>query len=467
MTLKEQIHAWMSGREEEFVQALAPLIAIDSTRGEAAPGMPFGEGPAKALEAALALAESWGFAVSRDDGYVGLVDLNTQADKLHILAHLDVVGAGDHWETDPFTLVRRGDLIFGRGTDDDKGPALAALMAMRCVRELGLPLTGNVKLVLGTDEESGSQDIAHYYSAHPFAPCSVTPDSTFPVTNCEKAHYSPKFSKAWAPQPKVAGHLTRLSGGIRINVAPANCQAEIFGLTAGEIGSVLFDVQQRTGVTLEAADTADGVVITATGVQAHAAYPDGGKNAITATLEALSLLPLAQDEATQAVNTLHTLFPFGDNEGKALGLAQADEVSGKLTLTLSLMELNETGFWARYDSRDPISATKESTVDVMEAKMAQLGWDCTGSFGLGHYVDGNSDFVRTLLDTYEEFTGKPGCCESTGGGTYVHHIPGGVAFGAGEHDFDSHLHGANERASLTLLLRAAEIYAAVIARLCA
>jgi len=41
-----------------------------------------------------------------------------------------------------------------------------------------------------------------------------------------------------------------------------------------------------------------------------------------------------------------------------------------------------------------------------------------------------------------------------------------VAFGAGEHDFDSRVHGANERASLTQLLLTAEIYAAVIARLC-
>ena len=56
MTLKERIHNWMAGREDEFVDALAPLIAIDSTTGEAAPGMPFGPGPAAALEASLKLA---------------------------------------------------------------------------------------------------------------------------------------------------------------------------------------------------------------------------------------------------------------------------------------------------------------------------------------------------------------------------------------------------------------------------
>lgn len=467
MTLKEQIHGWMAGREDEFVAALAPLIAIDSTTGEEKPGMPFGEGPAKALDAALALAMDWGFATGNDDGYVGLVDLNDKPDKLHILAHLDVVGIGDGWNTDPFTLVRDGDLIYGRGTDDDKGPAVAAMMAMRCVRELGLPLTGNVKLVLGTDEETGSRDIRHYYSAHPFAPNSVTPDSEFPVTNVEKAHYAPKFSASWAAQPVACGHLTQLSGGIRINVAPANCTARILGLTAAEVMDALKATEAATGVSFTAEDMENGVVITANGVQSHAAYPDGGKNAITATLQALCALPLADDEAANVIRQLHKLFPYGDNYGKALGIAMEDAVSGKLTVTLSLMELDETGFWARFDSRDPLCSTAENTQRVVEAAMNALGWECSGDWYPGHYVEENSDFIRTLLASYEEFSGKKGYCESTGGGTYVHGIPGGVAFGAGDHDFDSHLHGANERAKLGQLLMCAEVYAAVIARLCA
>lgn len=467
MTLKEQIHGWMEGREDEFVEALSPLIAVDSTMGEAKPGMPFGEGPAKALDAALALAERWGLQTGNDDGYVGTADMNELPDRLHILAHLDVVNVGAGWVTDPFTLVRRGDLIFGRGTDDDKGPAVAAMLAMRCVKELGLPLSGNVKLILGTDEETGSRDIRHYYSAHPFAPNAVTPDSTFPVTNVEKAHYAPKFSAKWDVQPAVRGHIAEMKGGIRINVAPANCTARILGLTEAEVSGVLADTAARTRVKFSCTEGETGLVITAVGKESHAAYPDGGRNAITAMLEALTLLPLAEDAAAAAVRQLHAFFPYGDNEGKALGIAMSDEVSGKLTLTLSILELYETGFFARFDSRDPICATPENTKAVVEAKMAAIGWDCEGWFGAAHYVDADSDFIRTLLSCYEEFSGKPGYCEYTGGGTYVHGIPGGVAFGAGDHDFESHLHEANERASIRQLLLTAEIYAAVIARLAA
>ena len=75
-------------------------------------------------------------------------------------------------------------------------------------------------------------------------------------------------------------------------------------------------------------------------------------------------------------------------------------------------------------------------------------------------------WTKILLDTYEEFSGREAYCEAIGGGTYVHHIPGGVAYGAGEHDFPSNLHSANERAKISQLLLTAEIYAAVIARVC-
>jgi len=466
MTLKEKIHGWMEGREDEFVAALAPLIAIDSTLGEAAPGIPFGPGPAKALKAALALAGEWGMATSEDGGYVGLVDLNDQEDLLHILAHLDVVGAGDHWETDPFTLVRRGDLIYGRGTDDDKGPAVAALLAMRCVKELGIPMKGNVKLILGTDEETGSRDLQHYFASHPFAPNSVTPDSCFPVTNIEKAGYAPRFSRSWEMPPARERQLISLKGGIRTNVAPGNCTAVIRGLTEGDIRAAMDSVQAATGVLFHAAE-ADGLLtLEATGVSAHASTPDEGKNAITAMLELLPQLSLAEDAAWETLRALNRLFPYGDNGGHALGIAMADAVSGELTLTLSLLTVTGTGFSAQFDVRAPLCATPENTKAVVEDVFRGLGWDCRGEFHEAHAVDADSPFIRTLLETYEEFSGRKGYCEAIGGGTYVHGIPGGVAFGAGEHDFDSRLHGANERASIRQLLLTAEIYAAVIARIC-
>jgi succinyl-diaminopimelate desuccinylase len=225
-------------------------------------------------------------------------------------------------------------------------------------------------------------------------------------------------------------------------------------------------VTAETGVLLEASEENGLLTVEATGVQTHASRPYGGKNAIAAMLELLARLPLHQDAAAAAMNQLHKLFPYGDNDGAAMGIAAGDDISGKSTVTLSMVDLDETGFHARFDSRNALCATKESTQGKTEQVFAALGWACTGDFGPGHWVDENSPFIRTLLESYEEFSGKKGYCEAIGGGTYVHHIPGGVAFGAGDHDFDSRVHGANERAKISQMLMTAEIYAAVIARIC-
>ena len=113
MTTEERISEWMQGRENELVEALAPLIAAESTRSDAKPGKPFGEGPALALERAMELTKCWGFRTENHEGYVGTADLNDRDDGLHILAHLEVVAAG--YESLLPGTGRRPDLWPGHG----------------------------------------------------------------------------------------------------------------------------------------------------------------------------------------------------------------------------------------------------------------------------------------------------------------------------------------------------------------
>ena len=54
--LKQQAHEYVQANRQAILEDLAALIAIPSVEGEAAPGAPFGEGPRKALDAALAMA---------------------------------------------------------------------------------------------------------------------------------------------------------------------------------------------------------------------------------------------------------------------------------------------------------------------------------------------------------------------------------------------------------------------------
>ena len=83
-----------------------------------------------------------------------------------------------------------------------------------------------------------------------------------------------------------------------------------------------------------------------------------------------------------------------------------------------------------------------------------------------HHVDGSSDFVKTLLKVYEDYTGRKGECLAIGGGTYVHHLKNGVAFGASMPETDNRMHGADEFAVIDELVVSAEIFAQVIIDLC-
>ena len=71
--------------------------------------------------------------------------------------HIDVQPASketEPWDTEPFVMTKKGDSYFGRGTTDDKGPALAALFGARAAMEAGIPI--NIRFLWEFEEEIGS-----------------------------------------------------------------------------------------------------------------------------------------------------------------------------------------------------------------------------------------------------------------------------------------------------------------------
>jgi len=74
--------------------------------------------------------------------------------------------------------------------------------------------------------------------------------------------------------------------------------------------------------------------------------------------------------------------------------------------------------------------------------------------------------VQTLLRVFEEQTGMKGECIAIGGGTYVHEIEGGVAFGAEFEGSEYNMHGADENVPIEELMTDIRIQAAAIAALC-
>ena len=182
MDIKEEIHAL----SEEMLTNLGRLVAIDSQLGTPSEGKPFGEGPAKALEEGLKIAEELGFKTVNLDNYCGYAEMGAGDEIVGIAGHLDIVPVGGDWTYDPFRLTREDDHVYGRGTTDDKGPILEALYAMKLLRDHGVKLNKRVRLIMGCNEETGSKCMDHYNQVAEELSCGFTPDASFPCIHGEK-----------------------------------------------------------------------------------------------------------------------------------------------------------------------------------------------------------------------------------------------------------------------------------------
>lgn len=170
---------------DDAVKSIMESVSFDSSLAPACEGMPFGKGAADCLNHFLTLARSMGFETHNYDNYVGEV-LFGEGEAFAVLAHLDVVPAGQGWNTDPFTGILKEGKIFGRGTMDDKGPAVASLYAMKALKDEGFRPRKTIKLIVGCNEECGWACIDHYKKVATMPEIGFSPDANFPVIYAEK-----------------------------------------------------------------------------------------------------------------------------------------------------------------------------------------------------------------------------------------------------------------------------------------
>ncbi len=426
-----KIREYLETHKQEMIDFLAELIAVRSVQGEAEKDFPFGRKPAEALEIMLEKCRESGFAVENVENYAGSADLNSLEPQLAILSHLDIVPEGSGWTSEPFNLTVVGNKLVGRGTIDDKGPSVASLYALKAVKDLGIPLKKGVRLIFGTNEENGSADLAYYRKKRKMPPMVFTPDGEYPVINGEK-------------------------GMIRVYFSTLFTDGEIHG------GQVINAVPNLCSYSIKTANT-DGLTLnfgTVNGISAHASTPEKGVNAITKFLNDNTFNNVV-------LKRLSKLFPHGETDGKSCGISFNDEISGKTTCVLSMLNTENCRLYGGIDVRFPLNCELFNIRETICGKLRENGFyieSCEGTEP--HYTSPDSEFVRSLLRVYEKVTGEKGECITIGGGTYVHEISGGVAFGAEFPDEDGNMHGADEFITIDNLLKNAEIMAESIIEIC-
>ena len=248
-------------RQDHFAdcqKAIAQLVAIPSVLDESctAPGAPFGQPIADALSAALQQCAGIGMRTYRDpDGFYGYAEYGEGEETFGVLCHLDVVPPGEEalWHSPPFECREADGRLYGRGTQDDKGPAMAALYALKAVIDSGATFRRKVRFIFGTDEENLWRCMQQYSKKEQFPDLGITPDAGFPLTFAEKGLLQVKLTAAG-----VAG--LDLQCGDAFNVVPGKARYQ---------GARLDDVQQALQ-TLGFDCQRDNDGVTVLGKSAHA-----------------------------------------------------------------------------------------------------------------------------------------------------------------------------------------------------
>lgn len=457
-------------RQDDLFEDLFRLLRIDSVRDDeqATPEAPVGPGPKAALEEFLAMAKEDGFETEQFGPWAGHIKIGEGDQLLGILGHLDVVPVGTGWDTDPFEPVIKDNRIYARGSSDDKGPTVAAYFAIKLLRELGAIFNQRVHLIVGTDEESGWQDMDYYFQHAPMPDYGFSPDANFPIINGEKGNVSANFTFALGKTQEGDYHLESFDAGLRANMVPQDAKAVIETEHAEDLKTAFLNYIEELDLPGGQAEVeGNTITLDLTGKASHGAQPENGLNAATYLAFFLNRFTFDQAGAAEFIQFLAEHL-HDDTEGQKLGVAITDDVMGKLSQNVGIAKYNlSDGGFIDANYRYPKgtdSETIESQINdrLLEYKTVTLAMTDSKE---PHYVAADDPMVEVLLDVYTSQTGLEGHEQVIGGGTFGRLMPRGVAYGAMFPDSIDTMHQANEFIAIEDLLRATAIYAEAIYRL--
>lgn len=446
--------------KDDLIESVQDIIRIKSVEGEPKEGMPFGEGVSKALQCALDISEKLGFKVVNLDGNVGYAEYGEGEEYVAALGHLDVVPEGDDWIYPPYGAEIHDGKIYGRGTTDDKGPIMASLYGLKAIKELGLPLSKRIRIIFGTNEETGSKDM-EYYVEHEKAPVAgFTPDAEFPIINGEKGITIFDIVKNFGDEKNNGDVLVcSIKGGIASNVVASLCETKLKAKDPVKTCEEITNIAKENNIKFEVSHNGDEVELKVFGVSAHGSTPEKGINAIMQSIKILANLDLAQEDIKSFVKFLNDNIGE-DVYGEKFGINLMDEASGKVSFNVGVIDLNDKVGRLTLNLRYPVTKTLEDMMNPFNERIKGTGIVIENfEHQKPLYFSPDHPLIKTLQRVYKEETGEEGKLISIGGGTYAKEMPNIVAFGPifpGEADV---IHKPNEYIKIDDLVLISKIYA--------
>ncbi len=447
--------------KEEIVKSTQEIIKIKSVEEKAKLNMPFGEGPYKALEYALELSKELGFETKNLEGYAGYAEFGEGDETVGILVHLDVVPEGEGWTYPPYGGEIHEDKIFGRGTADDKGPAIATLYAMKALKESGVALNRKIRIIFGTNEETGWGCMNYYFKHEKPPTMAFTPDADFPVIHGEKGIIVFNLEQKIEPNGRCGIKLIGLRGGNAPNMVPDYAEAilEVEDINNFEDKFKAYKKEKNNLITIDIKD--NKVKVMAKGISAHGSTPEKGENAISYLMDVLGYLLEGRCDVCDFINIYNERIGF-KHYGEGIGCGYEDDISGKLNFNPGLIKLDEDKIILTINVRYPIKSSAKEVYDGIRENLKETKVELVEGKGDTKplYVPKDNFLVEKLMEVYREQTGDLEREPITiGGGTYARAMENAVAFGPmfpGQQDV---AHQKDEYISIEHLIKITKIYA--------
>ncbi|SEF55356.1 succinyl-diaminopimelate desuccinylase [Caloramator fervidus] len=442
---------------EEIIKSTQEILKIKSVEDTPKEGMPFGEGVAKALDYALNLSNQLGFKTVNLDGYVGYAEYGEGEDYIAVLGHLDVVPEGDGWIYPPYGAEIHDGKIYARGALDDKGPIIAALYGLKAIKDLNLPISKRIRIIFGTNEETGSNDIPYYlkYEKPPVA--GFTPDAEFPLIHAEKGLTVFNIVKDLQRKPSGDIEIKYIKGGQRANMVPDYCEAGLRVKNKELIENKLKEFNDK-GFDLKLEEKDDLLAVKAYGISAHGSTPELGKNAIMILFAFLGELDLPESDIKDFINFMNKYVGF-ETKGESFGCYLKDE-TGELSFNVGVIDMNEDKVTVSLNLRYPCTYKLEDMMNPFNKRIEELGIKVEDfSHQEPLYFAKDHELVQKLMKVYREFVNDDSEPLAIGGGTYAKEMPNTLAFGPlfpGKPDV---IHKPNEYIEIEDLIMITKIYA--------
>ncbi|ATG20108.1 beta-Ala-Xaa dipeptidase [Ralstonia pickettii] len=452
--------------QQAVIGTIEKMVALPTVRDDK---IPQHENPAIVAFGKLVegMAQDFGLKYRNVDNRVFEVTLpGTGSDEFGILTHADVVPAkaeewvlGDGTKLDPFKVTRVGNLLYGRGTIDDKGSIAAALYAMKTVKDSGVPLARTIRLMIETTEETGGDGMKYYRERTQLPAYNIVLDSKYPAVVAEKGSGALKVGF-----PAQAGDASRtaivsMSGAASANSVPQTATATLKG---GDLGAVAAALEAKRDAfvsrlaaqgkfSIDITRNADAVVVKVTGASAHGSRPEEGVNPLPRLALFLNSadLGLADNAYAHAVRYITDLYGT-DYLGSTMGVAYKDDFMGPLTISPNVIG-DKNG---RVEVVANVRMPRGKTPDVLRGEIAGKinAWASANHVALeithdqGNWMarDPKGAWLSTLLNIYGDTTGLDAKPVPTAGSTTAKLMPNAINFGPAMPGKKYTAHNANE-----------------------